>query len=169
MFSTGSYSPIEPDLQNLLQIFHFLIKRIIHFGSSFIDDHRRRWRLRSILTAEEKCTLRWKSLLNDTVSALNQQRIDWLLDPRVCYFCQQNAMKWPFVQVTLEVYITPQPLLSSFSLKLGADLSIRRELTRMSDQPVTWAPSARHVADRTLKEERQSLKSVSPFSCSQPP
>ncbi|MBV96982.1 Oncomodulin, partial [Eschrichtius robustus] len=45
--------------------------------------------------------------------------------------------KWLFVQVALEVYITPRPLVSSFLLELSTEMSVgRRELSRTSDQPV---------------------------------
>ena len=51
---------LNTDLPNFLQVFHFLIKRITHFGRSFTGDHRRRRRPRTILTAGERCTLRMK-------------------------------------------------------------------------------------------------------------
>ena len=45
--------------------------------------------------------------------------------------------KWLFVQVALEVYITPRPLVSCFLLELSTEMSVgRRELSRTSDQPV---------------------------------
>lgn len=106
-----------------------------------LKSHRRRRRSRAILTAGERWTLRIKVTCKwHGLWALNQPSRDQLLDSWVCYFCQQSGRKWPCAQVALEVCITPPPPPSSFLLKLSPEMSIGRwELTRMSDQPVTWA------------------------------
>lgn len=56
-----------------------------------------------------------------TISPLNQQRTNWLLDPVVCYFRQQGEMKRSFVQKALLVSIMPKPLPSGFCSELSTE------------------------------------------------
>lgn len=151
----------------LPQIFHFLIKESFTSGRSFTSDHRKRWRSRAILTAGERCTLRMKVTLEwHGFWALSQRKKGWLLDSGVWYFCQQSGRKWFFVQVALDVCITPRPLLNSFLLELSTKMSVgRRELTLMSNEPVTRALSAQLAADRTMNEGSAYLH----CPCSLPP
>lgn len=76
-----------------------------------------------------------------------------------------SLYRWPWV------CITPRRLLNSFLLELSTKMSVgRRELTRMSNQPVTPALSAQLAADRTMKEGRKSISpsSLSPTSIIHP-